>query len=60
VEFRHLSWLEDGFLCGVGGGTGTAAAVLANLRRKREPQLVALADKLEALLERESGRTFET
>jgi hypothetical protein len=44
-----------GFLCGVGGGTGTAAAVLANLRRKREPQLVALADKLEALLERETS-----
>ena len=41
-----------GALCGVGGGTGTAAAVLANLRKKREPQLVALADKLAALLER--------
>lgn len=43
-----------GALCGVGGGTGTAAAVLATLRKKREPQLVVLADKLEALLGRET------
>jgi len=42
-----------GALCGVGGGTGTAAAVLANLRKKREPQLVALADRLEALVKSE-------
>jgi hypothetical protein len=42
-----------GALCGVGGGAGTAAAVLANLRKKREPQLVALADRLEALVQSE-------
>jgi hypothetical protein len=42
-----------GALCGVGGGTGTAAAVLATLRKKREPQLVALADRLEALVKSE-------
>jgi hypothetical protein len=41
-----------GLLCGIGGGTGTAATVLANLRKKREPQLVALADRLAVLLER--------
>ena len=41
-----------GALCAIGGATGTAATVLANLRRKREPQLVALADRLEKLLAR--------
>ena len=49
-----------GALCAIGGATGTAAAVLASLRKRREPQLVALADKLEKLLERGSERTFET
>jgi len=49
-----------GALCATGGATGTAAAVLASLRKKREPQLVALADRLAALLERKSERKFET
>ena len=40
-----------GLLCGIGGGTGTAAVVLASLRTRRQPQLVALADRLAALLE---------
>jgi hypothetical protein len=39
-----------GLLCGIGGGAGTATAVLASLRRRREPQLVELADRLEALV----------
>jgi hypothetical protein len=39
-----------GAIGGLGGGIGTATGILARLRTRREPQLVALADRLEALV----------
>ncbi len=39
-------------LCAAGGGVTTASIILATMRGRRQPQLVALADELAALLER--------
>jgi hypothetical protein len=39
-------------VCAVGGGVTAASIIVATLRGRREPQLVALADELAALLER--------
>ncbi len=39
-------------ICAVGGGVTTASIIAATLRGRREPQLVALADELAAVLER--------
>ncbi len=41
-----------GLVCAIGGGVTASSIVQATLRQRREPELVALADQLAALLER--------